>query len=91
MSALQKQTPGWSPANADTNAESFLIVGGERVDRKVVATYAAKFARAGHQMHVVHKAGGSSYFAVSRWNQSRHCSTLHELDAFLVQVTGGAQ
>lgn len=58
-------------------------------DGKAVATLAAQFALAGHEMRVIDKAG-RRYFEVRRLGQCRTCSTLHDLRGFLAAQIGGA-
>lgn len=54
----------------------------ERLERKKFSSLAACFALAGFAVHETAKGG----FLVCRWNLSRHCSDLTELEAFARKV-----
>lgn len=56
-------------------------------DLKHLANLRARFALLGHELHVVTK-GGQTMFEVRRWGQCRTCSTVHDLEGFLAQLTG---
>ncbi|UST54922.1 hypothetical protein NF681_06960 [Comamonadaceae bacterium OTU4NAUVB1] len=56
-------------------------------DLKQLATLRARFALLGHELRVVTKSD-SMFYEVHRWGQSRHCSTIHDLEGFLAQLTG---
>ena len=57
------------------------------VDLKLLANLRARFALLGHELHAVGR-GGRTVFEVRRWGQSRTCSTIHDLEGFLSQLTG---
>ena len=57
-------------------------------DSKQLANLRARFALLGHELHVIGKAGQLVY-EVRRWGQCRTCSTLHDLEGFLAQLSGG--
>jgi hypothetical protein len=57
---------------------------------KSVATLKAQFALAGHEMRILRNTDGRTLYEVRRWSHARVFSTLHDVQAFLTQVTGGA-
>lgn len=59
------------------------------VDEKRVSTLAAMFALAGHELKSNRNADGREIFTVGRWGQARTFSHLHDVEAFLQQVSGG--
>jgi hypothetical protein len=57
---------------------------------KCVATLKAQFALAGHEMRILRNTDGRVLYEVRRWGRARVFSTLHDTQAFLTQVSGGA-
>ncbi len=90
MSGPQKQTPGWSPANATTNVDSTAIVDRSVADDKTIATLRARFALRGHVLTVSRNVDGRVNYTITKWGQARTFSHQHDLVAFLAQIGGSA-
>lgn len=89
MGGPEKQTPGWSRANAATEAASTAIISAAPPVDKTVANLRAQLALKGHELYVIQK-GERTIYEIRRWGLSRTCSTLHDLQAFVIQIGGAA-
>ncbi len=75
---LKVESPGCQSeafANHSHNVVNFATVPGSG---KALATLKARFASAGHQVHV----GGNDDFIVTRWGMSRYCENPAALRRF---------
>lgn len=82
MSADQKaKSPGGAELNADTKTDSTSIPQ-DCPDRKRIANLKAQLALKGFAVHEVISGG---YFC-SKWNLTKFCPALQDLEAFAAQV-----
>lgn len=88
MSGAEMKKSGCSRTISETKALNRQIIGGDTGSDKSLANLKARFALLGHELHVVAKQG-RTFFEVRRWGQCRACSTVHDLERFLAQLTGG--
>ena len=88
MSGAEMKKSGCSRTISETNAENEQIIGGDAGSDKRLATLKARFALLGHELHLVTKEG-RTFFEVRRWGQCKACSTMHDLEGFFAQLTGG--
>lgn len=79
-----------TPETAFTNSNTTTLPSAEALG-KPYSTLQAQFALLGHTLQHNRRAiDGRVMFIVSRWNQARCFSHLHDVRAFLTQIGGAA-
>ncbi len=90
MPMAQEKAAGVGAPEAAEKKSGVPGIGANQADDKALATLRAEFARRG-QVLDVQQRGGRALYVISRWAQSRMFTHLHDVDAFLRQISGGAQ
>lgn len=85
MTAPQKcESPVGAGLIAEQSSQDTAIVGGAAVDHKRLANVCAKLALKGFQVHPCRIEG----WLVCKWDLSRYCRRLEDLERFLTVVGG---
>ena len=93
MSAHKNESPVTAGQVANQTTHATILAADEVLSnhQKQIANLRAQFAIRGHALQIVTRAeDGRETYRVSRWDQSRSFTSLHDAESFLVQIGGAA-